>query len=381
LELSDILGAELPEQSIAVERDHGLVAQRKGEQLAIAARDDVESQVGAGWSDVHLLHDALPKVDLDAVDLSVEFLGRRLRAPLIISAMTGGHPAAREINARLGRAAQRYGLAMGVGSQRAALRNPALADTYRIARENAPGTLLIANVGAAQLVPQDSGEPLRAEQVWGAVAMIDADALAVHLNFLEEVVQTEGDRRVAGLREALAEIVAGAPVPVMAKETGAGLSRQAAIELAGLGFRALDVGGLGGTSFAAVEALRAQARGDQRGARLGRVYRGWGIPTAVSVVAAVGTGLPVVATGGVRNGLDAARALALGARMVGVAKPLLVAALEGEEALDAWISHFLEELKVAIFLTGGTRAADLHSIPKVITGETRRWLDDLGYVG
>jgi isopentenyl-diphosphate delta-isomerase len=380
-EPADGAGAELTEPSVAAEPGQGPVARRKGEHLAITAREDVESHAGAGWPDVHLLHEALPRVDLDEVDLSVEFLGRRLRAPLIISAMTGGHPAAREINARLGRAAHRHGLAMGVGSQRAALHSPELADTYRIAREVAPGTLLIANLGAAQLVPQASGEPLRPEQVREAVTMIGADALAIHLNFLEEVVQTEGDRRVRGLREALAGVVAAAPVPVIAKETGAGLSRRAATELAGLGFRALDVGGLGGTSFAAVEALRARARGDRRGDRLGRVYRDWGIPTAVSVVAAAGTGLPVIATGGVRSGLDAARALALGARMVGVARPLLAAALEGEEALDAWIERFLEELRVAVFLTGGTRVADLRATPKVITGETRRWLDDLGYSG
>ncbi len=375
----DAAGAELPERSVAAEFGEDPVAQRKGEHLAIATREDVESHASAGWPDVHLLHEALPRVDLDEIDLSVEFLGHQLQAPLIIPAMTGGHPAAREINARLGRAARRYGLAMGVGSQRAALRNPELADTYRVAREVAPGTLLVANLGVAQLVSQASGEPLRPEQVWEAVAMIGADALAIHLNFLEEVVQTEGDRRVRGLREALAGVVAGAPVPVIAKETGAGLSRQTAIELARLGFQALDVGGLGGTSFAAVEALRARARGDRRGDRLGRVYRDWGIPTAVSVVAAVETGLPVIATGGVRSGLDAARALALGARMVGVARPLLAAALEGEEVLGTWIECFLEELRVAVFLTGGSRAADLQTTPKVITGETRRWLDDLGY--
>ncbi len=377
----DAGGAEAAPAPVAVQFVHGQVMQRKGEHLAIAAQENVESHVGAGWRDVHLLHEALPRVDLAAVDLSVEFLGRRLRAPLIISAMTGGHPAAREINARLGRAAQRHGLAMGVGSQRAALRSPGLADTYRVAREAAPDQLLVANLGAAQLVPQDSGEPLHPEQVREAVTMIGADALAIHLNFLEEVVQTEGDRRVTGLREALAAVVAEAPVPVIAKETGAGLSRRAAVELAGLGFRALDVGGLGGTSFAAVEAARARARGDRRGAGLGDIYRDWGIPTAVSVVAAAGPGLPVIATGGVRTGLDAARAMALGAHLVGVARPLLTAALEGETALDVWIERFLEELRVAVFLTGGARAADLRSTPKVITGETRRWLDDLGYLG
>jgi isopentenyl-diphosphate delta-isomerase len=157
------------------------------------------------------------------------------------------------------------------------------------------------------------------------------------------------------------------------------MSRGAALELAGLGFSALDVGGVGGTSFAAVEGQRAAERGDWRGAALGRVFRDWGLPAAVSVVGAAVAGLPVVATGGVRTGLDAANAIALGATMVGVARPLLVAALEGEAAVDAWIGQFLEELRVAIFLTGGRSLADLRSCGRVVLGDTRRWIEDLGY--
>ncbi len=209
--------------------------------------------------------------------------------------------------------------------------------------------------------------------------MVGADAIAIHLNFLEETVQPEGDRQVAGLRDALRAAVASLPVPAIAKETGAGLSRTTALELRRMGFRALDVGGVGGTSFAAVEAKRAQARGDLRGASLGKVYRDWGIPTAVSIVGARAAGLPIIATGGVRTGLDAAKAIALGASLVGVARPLLSAALEGEAAVDAWITQFLEELRVAIFLSGGRCLDDLRSAPRVILGDTRRWIDDLGY--
>jgi isopentenyl-diphosphate delta-isomerase len=357
------------------------VERRKGEHLALAASASVEAGTGPGWHDVHLLHSALPATDLHAVDLGTEFLGRRLRAPLMIAAMTGGHPAAREVNRRLGAAAERHGLAMGVGSQRAALRRPALAPTYAVTREAAPHAFLIANLGAAQLIPQASGDAIDQAAVRSAIEMIGADALAIHLNFLEEVVQTEGDRRAAGLRQALRATVCGAPVPVIAKETGAGISREVATELAGLGFAALDVGGSGGTSFAAVEARRASERGDERGVRIGRVFADWGLPTAVSVVGAAGAGLPVVATGGIRSGLDAAKALALGAMVVGVARPFLTAALEGEAALDAWVEHFLEELRVAVFLTGSRSCRDLRSRPRVISGATRRWLLDLGYDG
>ena len=211
--------------------------------------------------------------------------------------------------------------------------------------------------------------------------MIRADALAIHLNFLEEAVMPEGDRSVEGLRQALAAAVESAPVPLIAKETGAGLARAAALELRALGFGALDVGGLGGTSFAAVEGQRAAEQGDQRGRRMGEVFRDWGLPTAISVAAAAGAGLPLIATGGIRSGLDAAKALALGATAVGVARPLLTAALESEEAVDAGIEQFLEELRVSCFLSGVARAADLGSAAHVISGETRRWLDDLGWAG
>jgi isopentenyl-diphosphate Delta-isomerase len=354
------------------------VERRKGEHLRVAGAGDVDAGVGPGWPDVRLVHCALPATDLAAVDLSVRLVGRRLAAPLVIAGMTGGHRMATEINRRLARAAERHGLAMGLGSQRAALRNRSLARTYAVAREAAPRALLIANVGAAQLVDQHSGPALGAAQLREAVAMIEADALAIHLNFLEESVQTEGDRRAAGLRHAIRSAVAGLDVPAIAKETGAGISREIALELPGLGFAAVDVGGLGGTSFSALEAKRAAAAGDERGARVGQVFRDWGIPTAVSVVAAGAAGLPVVATGGVRTGLDAARAMALGAVGVGVGRPLLTAAVEGEEALDRWIDGFLDELRTAAFLSGCRSVTELATVPRVITGETRRWLDDLG---
>ncbi len=345
----------------------------------MVAEQDVEARTSAGWEDVHLVHEALPRTDLDRIDLSVEFLGHRLRAPLVIASMTGGHSSARAINATLAAAAQRHGLAMGLGSQRAALRRPSLASSYRVARETAPDAFLIANIGAAQLVPQGGAPAIRPDELCELVAMVSADALAVHLNFLEEMVQPEGDRCTAGLRATLPGVVEALRVPVIAKETGCGMSRSTATELAEAGFDALDVGGLGGTSFAAVEAIRAEERGDRRGAALGGLYREWGIPTAIAVVGAASTGLPVVATGGVRSGLDAAKALALGAVAVGVARPLLSAALAGEDVLEEWISHFLDGLRVAILLTGGRRVSDLRSVPRVFTGQIREWLLGLGY--
>ena len=350
------------------------VEARKAEHLRVSATADVNTRVGAGWDDVHLIHEALPELDFDEIDLSETLFGKRVHAPLVLASMTGGHAAALEINAILARAAERHGLAMGVGSQRAALRNPHLAHTYSVVREQAPSAVVIANIGASQLVAQDSGPALAIDDARRAVDMLRADALAVHLNTLEESIQPEGDRRAAGAAAALRQIVEGLGVPVMAKETGAGLSRSAALRLRDLGVSALDVGGVGGTSFAAIEGLRAAERGDVKGRRLGEVLRDWGTPTAVAILAAVSAGLPIVATGGVRTGLDAAKALALGATVVGVARPVLQAALEGEAALEAWLQQWLLELRTALFLTGARTPGELRRQPRVITGDTQAWL-------
>lgn len=355
------------------------VEARKAEHLQVSATRDVSTRSSAGWEDVHLLHEALPEVDLHDIDLSVEFLGARLQAPLIIAAMTGGHAMAGDINAVLARAAERHGLAMGVGSQRAALRNPDLAGTYAVVRKEAPNAFLVANIGAPQLVAQKSGSSLRPQDVQTAIGMIGANALAIHLNFLEESVQPEGDRRAKGCAEAIRSVAKNAGVPIIAKETGAGIARGTALRLRELGAQALDVGGVGGTSFAAIEGLRAASQGDEKGRVLGEVLRDWGIPTAVSLVSCSAAQLPMIATGGLRTGLEAAKAFALGATLVGVARPLLQAAIEGDAAVDRWIEQFLHELRTVLFLTGSRTISSLRQHPRVIVGSTRDWLVQLGY--
>lgn len=325
------------------------------------------------------MHDALPTVDASQVDLSARFLGHTLRLPLVISGMTGGHGRAIAVNELLARVAEKSGIAIGVGSQRAALRDPSLAPTYAIVREAAPHAFVIANLGISQLVRQ-SGEPaLVARDVRHIVAMVRADALALHLNYLEESVQPEGQTRAKGTEAAVRALTRASPVPVIAKETGAGISRAVALRLRRLGVKAVDVGGVGGTSFAAVEALRAASAGDVLRMSLGERFRDWGLPTAVAVVGASGARLPVIATGGVRSGLDAAKAIALGATLVGVGRPLLQAALKGEEACLQWLAAFELELRTAVFLSGIKRASDLGRVPVVITGRSRAWMEQLAY--
>jgi isopentenyl-diphosphate delta-isomerase len=360
-------------------KDADEIARRKGEHLQLAAEGDVETRVTAGWEDVHLVHDALPTVDAAAIDLSTRFLGHTLRLPLVISGMTGGHGRAIAINELLARVAERAGIAIGVGSQRAALRDPSLIPTYAIVRDAAPSAFVIANVGVSQLVKQGDEPALSAKDVRAIVKMVRADALALHLNYLEESVQPEGQTRANGIEAAVRAMTKASPVPIIAKETGAGISRATALRLRRLGVAAIDVGGVGGTSFAAIESLRAGAAGDALRMSLGERFRDWGLPTAVAVVGASAARLPLIATGGVRGGLDAAKALALGAAAVGVGRPLLQAALKGEQACVDWLAAFELELRTAVFLSGIKRVVDLQRVPVVITGRSKVWLDQLAY--
>lgn len=352
------------------------ISRRKADHLAMATRAESEVAGTARWHDITLLHNPLPEIDRDALDLSVIFLGRRFAFPIAIAGMTGGHERAARVNHTLARVAERFAIPMGVGSQRAMLVNPALTSTYAVAREAAPGAFLIANIGLPQLLPQGDAPPLGLAEVRRAIDAIEAGALAVHLNFLQEAVQPGGDTNARGGLRALAELTTALELPVIAKETGAGMTARAATQLAAAGVAALEVGGAGGTSFAAVEAQRAAASGDDRLAALGQLFADWGVPTPAAVRMARHAGLPVIATGGVRNGLDAARALALGADLVGLARPLLEQALISEEATIAWLEGFIHELRTAMFLTGAATPADLKRAPYVALGATRQWLDE-----
>ena len=299
-------------------------------------------------------------------------LGKRLAAPLMVTGMTGGFPDAVKINGNLARACAEVGVAMGVGSERAAILKGQYPESYScVAQYDVP--LKLSNIGAPQIIPQRPGDAMVGpNEAKAAMELIGAHVLAIHLNFLQEMVQPEGDRKARGCLEEIGRLAQS--VPVLAKETGAGLSRQVAERLLSKGVKAFDVSGTGGTSFAAVEHHRAKAMGAVREARVGKTFWDWGIPSPVCVRELVPLGAPIVASGGIRSGLDVARAVVLGAAAAGTAGGVLRAASTGFNETKTELEQLVHEFKVAMFLTGSRTVAELRKAPYVVTGETRQWL-------
>jgi isopentenyl-diphosphate delta-isomerase len=314
--------------------------------------------------DVDLVHDALPELAVDEVDVATTFLAKPLRAPLLITGMTGGTSEAAAINQGLAAVAERHGIAFGLGSQRAMWREPELGYTFRV-RDHAPTTLVLANLGVVQAAA------LPTREIDELVRAVGADAVCIHLNPAQELIQPGGDRDFRGGLATFRRLVAELPVPVVAKETGCGISRTVAERLRDVGVRTLDVSGAGGTSWVKVEALRAHAA---RRA-LGDDFADWGIPTAAAVGGVAGLGLDVIASGGIRTGLEAAKALALGAMVAGTALPVFRAFREGgAPAADLYVSRLVDGLRTAMVLTGSRDLAALRRAPRVIGPRLRGWL-------
>ncbi|MEA3254341.1 MAG: type 2 isopentenyl-diphosphate Delta-isomerase [Candidatus Altiarchaeota archaeon] len=311
---------------------------RKLDHLRICIEKEVESGK-TGLEGINLIHAALPEMDFDEIDTEAEFLGKKLRYPILIEGMTGGPSKALKINKDLALIAQEFGIGFGVGSQRMAVEDTKLSDSYKV-RDVAPDILLIANLGAVQL---NYGYGIK--ECVKAVEMIDADALALHLNPLQEVVQPEGDKNFSGLIEKINHIAGELKTPVIVKETGCGISYETAKKL---NVSAIDVSGHGGTSWSLVESYRARGNPET-----GKTFAGWGIPTADSLMDVSRLNVPVIASGGIRSGLDAAKSLALGAACVGIALPVLKAwTLDGKTGVREFLNEFIYELKIAMFLTG-----------------------------
>jgi len=332
------------------------IGNRKADHIRINLEEDVRSRLTTGLERYRFIHQALPELDLEEVDTGVTVFGKRLRAPLLISSMTGGTTEAGVINRRLALAAQETGIAMAVGSQRAALEHPELASTFQV-RRYAPDILLFANLGAVQLNYGYTVDHCRR-----AVEMIEADAFILHLNPLQEAVQPEGDTRFSGLVRKIEAVCRALPVPVVVKEVGWGISERAARMLAEAGVAAIDVAGAGGTSWSQVEMHRAV---NDFQARLAAAFVDWGIPTAESIrfVRQAAPEVLVFASGGLRNGVDVAKAIALGATLTGMAGALLQAAAQSTETTVETLRLIQRQLQVTMFAVGARDITALQRTP------------------
>ncbi|MBL7066206.1 MAG: type 2 isopentenyl-diphosphate Delta-isomerase [Anaerolineae bacterium] len=342
--------------------------QRKSDHIRINLQEDVDfKHVSTGLKRYRFIHCALPELDLDEVDTSTTLLGKRLAAPLLISSMTGGTPEASAINRRLAEAAQAAGIGMGLGSQRAAIEDPSLADTYRV-RRIAPDVLLLANLGAVQLNYGYGPDECRR-----AVEMVEADALILHLNPLQEALQPRGETDFAGLLSKIEVVCRALEVPVVIKEVGWGISEQVARQLADAGVAAIDVAGAGGVSWSQVEMHRATT---ERERLVAAAFANWGIPTAESLLMARrgAPDMPVIASGGTRDGIQIAKAIALGAAACGVAGPFLRAASESTAAVAELIAVLMTQLRIAMFAAAAADIQALRRTPIMLTGipKTRR---------
>jgi isopentenyl-diphosphate delta-isomerase len=330
---------------------------RKSDHIRINLQEDVEfKHISTGFERYRFVHCALPELDLEDVDTATTLLGKRLAAPLLISSMTGGTPEARTINQCLAEAAQAAGIGMGLGSQRAAIEDPALEDTFRV-RHVAPDILLLANLGAVQLNYGYGPEHCRR-----AVEMVEADALILHLNPLQEALQPEGETRFAGLLLKIEAVCRALEVPVVVKEVGWGMSEQVARQLAGAGVAAIDVAGSGGSSWSQVEMHRATTEHQRQ---VAAAFADWGIPTADSLLLARrgAPALPVIASGGIRDGIQIAKAVALGATACGVAGPFLRAASQPTAAVTELIAVLVAQLRAAMFAAGAADVPALQHTP------------------
>ena len=326
---------------------------RKADHLRICLEDDVQFRhLTNGLDKYRFDHVCLPELNLEEVDLSTEFLNKTLNAPILISSMTGGTEQAKRINCRLAIAAQKHGLAMGVGSQRIAVENPDVAHTFAM-RSLAPDAMLFANLGAVQL-----NYTYGVKQCLRVVDILQADALILHLNPLQECIQPNGDTNFKGLLAKIKQLCQQIDVPVIVKEVGNGISAKMAMKLIDAGIDAIDVAGAGGTSWAKVESQRAE---NELQRRLGKTFADWGISTADCIVQIRQQypNLPLIASGGLRNGMEVAKAIALGADLAGLAFPFLQAASESETAVDEAIELLIAEIKTVLFCTGNRNLSEL----------------------
>ncbi len=343
-----------------------MIEKRKEDHIRICLEKKVEVERDY-WKMLHFMHKAAPEVDMEDISLETEFLGHKLAAPFMISAITGGYEGAEDFNRVLSTAAEKVGIGFGVGSQRAALENKELRMSYEVIKEADP-PLVMANLGAPQLIGQKGKHVFKVEDGEAAMDMVGAQCIAIHFNYLQEVVQPEGDLKAKGVIDKLSAFCH--ELPVVAKETGAGVDGETALEMKNAGVKAIDVGGMGGTSFSAVEYYR---EGTDRS--IAKEFWDWGIPTPASIIECRrSVDIPLISTGGVRSGLDAAKALALGADIAGVAGGILSSANISLDDTVEYLENMIKGLKTAMFLLGCKKVEELRDRRIIITDELKDWI-------
>ncbi len=346
-----------------------MIESRKKDHMEICLEKDVDAGRNY-WKDIKFIHNSAPEIDMDDIGLGVKFLGKSLDAPIMIAGMTGGYDEAGDFNERLASAAEKAGIGLGVGSQRAALEKESLRASYEPISKHSP-PLVFGNIGAPQLISQEGEEPYGPSEAREALEMIDGDHLAVHFNYLQEAVQPEGDLKAKGVLDALEKL--SEDVPTIAKETGAGVSSRTAKRFQDAGVKAIDVGGLGGTSFSAVEHYRNK---DETMKKISKNLWNWGIPTPASIAnCRDSVSIPLIATGGVRNGIQIAKALSMGADIVGIAGEALRHLDDGDRSLRKYLDRLKKELKTVMFLLGCSEIEELLNQKKIITRELGDWME------
>ncbi len=346
-----------------------MIENRKEEHINIAENMNVTSEHNF-WDDIRLIHRALPEVDYDSIGTGIDFLGTHFNYPFLISSMTGGTEKARKINANLAKAAEEFHIGMGVGSMRAAIENKDIAGTFSVINDfKVPAKF--ANIGAPQLIGQDK-PPISDRDIEYIFNLIDAKYLIVHFNFLQEMVQPEGDRNARGVLSRLKEIAKS--YPVIAKETGSGFSREDALELRDAGVKAIDVGGLGGTSFAAIEYYRAEKIQNREKMHTGKTFWNWGIPSPASIKFC-SVGIPIIGSGGIRNGEDIVKSIIMGADMGAMARNFLKAADTSYEELKLEVNNIIKDIKISMFLSAAANISDLKNKKYIVFDPLYSWLD------
>jgi len=353
--------------------DDPSISNRKDEHLDIVLGKEINYRKSTWFEYIHLVHNSLPELDMEEIDTSIDLFGRRFDYPILIDSMTGGSPRAESINRALARLASKYNIPVSCGSQKAGLVNKDVIYTYRVMRDECSECFIIGNIGGHDLMDDPVGI---AEEV---ISMIDADALAIHLNPLQEAIQHESIVNYRGVIQCIREVKDNIDIPIIIKETGGGISMYVAKILENIGVDAINISGAGGTSWSAVETYRNMLKKNRVMYMVGETFWDWGIPTAASLIEVLcSVDIPIISSGGIRNGIDIVKSIVLGARMAGLAQPFLRAYHNNE--LDIYIRKLIKEVKIAMFLTGASSIKDLSRVDYVITGELYDWLSWRGLI-